>query len=681
MKSEQLQKKIKDLKILKNKIVESINSQDYILAQDLLKEYEEIFPFDVANCTIKAMLYAANNELKAAREILLIGLGECVFNYDINFSLGVIYQFEENFNESLQYYGKSLQYATNEQEKKTSTEAVENLVNIVMEQQPQKIKEIKNKLTEVQSKLGENDPRIFPLGSDGKSLVGKFISKKQENGHYVNMYKSVMYTDIVPQLSKLFKTETLYGRMFSKKAKVDISEDVVIPLSVMNNKTDITINLNDKEYLINKLLPNSFHYFPIREHGKLTINGNDSFFMGKPIRLKEKENKSTPKLVLYLFIDGLSQETVQGPMLKKLMPKTYDFFQDGAIFNNCYCSAEWTLPSLPTFFTGNYTTRHKLFHPSYIYSIGEKEVLLSEIFQDNGYLVTQICNNWRKTPLYGYLKGFDRIIFQPAVEGMECEEVIMEAIDHLEAFSERKNFLWLTIEDLHKVPDNLEPKVSSQIRNSLATRTIAHDTNETVFKSFDDKKIERYETEIKQIDFYLGMLYEYITSMYSEEEVLVLLISDHGQTFLKEDSSYFHEGRTRVPLLIKGKDIKKSEVEHIIENIDVLPTTLHLANLDHGLDIDGRLPKCFGGKEDKQYAYTESIYPGQTYKAVINDLTHRFMFESNHFVENDGRIDIEGFTVKLLNKVSYAEESKIYFEKVEKYLTVVYEHIKKIIKI
>jgi tetratricopeptide (TPR) repeat protein len=680
MKTEELQKKIKDLKSLKNKIEMCINSQNYIVAQDLLNAYEEAFPFDVTICTMKAILYVANNELKAAREILLIGLDECVFSYDINYNLGVVYQSEGNFNESLQYYGKALQYATNEQDRKAIIEVIENMFNIVMERHPQKAKEVKNKLAEIRSKLKENDPRTFPLGSDGKSLVGKFISKKGENGHYVNMYKSVMYTDLLPQLSNVFKTETLFGKMISKKANLEINEDIVIPISVMDTNTDIIFRVNDKEYKINKLLPNSFHYFPVREQGKLTINGNAPFFMGNPIPLQEKENKPTPKLVLYLFIDGLSQESIEGSMLEELMPKTYKFFKDGMIFNNCYCNAEWTLPSLPAFFTGNYTTKHKLFHPSYIYSIGEKEILLSEIFQENDYLVTQICNNWRKTPLYGYLKGFDRTIFQPAIEGMECEEVIMEAIDHLEAFNERKNFLWLTIEDLHKVPDNLEPKVSSQIRNSLSARTIVDDTNVTVFKDFDDKKIERYETEIKQIDFYLGMLYEYIKSMYSEDEILVLLFSDHGQTFLKNDPSFFHEGRTRVPLLIKGKGAKKNEIDDIIENIDVLPIALHLANLDYDLNIDGKLPKCFGGV-NKEYAYTESIYPGQTYKAVINDQIHRFMFETSKFVENDGMVDIEGFTIKLINKASLAEESNLYSEKIEKYISVVFQHIKKIIKI
>ena len=673
--------KISKLKLLKKSIEKSIELGQYEKAEEELDQYENQAPYDVSICTIKAALYLYQNKLYEAKNTLLKGSNECPFSYEINYNLGIVCYLKREFTKSLEFYFKALKYADSKEKKDMCIKTIQNLSETIAEKFPGKFSEFKDKFQSIKNKLQEIDARSFPLDGSKKSLVGRFINDETTEGHYVNLYKIESFTEIVPQLRTLYKTEMLQGQIINKETEMEVKEEMVLPISVKKLYSYINLKINNREYKINDVMPNTFHYLPIREKGKLTISSNSEFFLGNTIKIKDKVIKDKPKLILYLFLDGLSQEAVEGNKLKNLMPKTYNFFNDGLRFNNCYCNSEWTLPGLATFFTGKYTTNHKLFHSNWTYKIGNNEKLMSEIFKENGYFTTQICNDWRKSPLYGYNKGFDRTVYQPAIDGMGCEEVVMEAIEHLEAFKEKNNFMWLSFGDLHKVPDNIEPRISSQIKGSLYSRTTEQDNDETVFKSYDDKKIDRYETEIERLDFYLGILYNYINSLYSNDEVLIVLVSDHGQTFLKKDNGFLHEGRTRVPLLIKGINTETKNIEDIIENVDVLPMVLNFSNINYNLDIDGKLPSCLDGNYKREYAYTESIFPGQTYKAVINDCTHRFMFESESFVENDGRVDVENFNVSLIHKETKLDEKDKLQEKVEKYLEVVFNHIKKNIKI
>ncbi|NOH16444.1 sulfatase-like hydrolase/transferase [Clostridium cochlearium] len=676
MTKEELKEKVDQLKKLKESIETNICYGEYNKAKGLLYNYEKKFDSDITICTIKAAIYVAEGELEQAEKILLDGLSELPFNYEINYNLAMVYTFKGQLIKSLEFYFNALKYVDNEEKKDMCIKSIENLSKTVAEDFPEKFSEFKNKFQIIKNRIQEMDARSFPLDGNAKSLVGRFINEETLSGDYVNLYKIESFKEMVPQLRTLYKTEMLKGKIVEKEIEIEVKEDIVIPISVRNLNSYINLKINNNEYKINNLAPNTFHYLPIREKGKLTINSDSEFFLGYTIKMKDNFTKDKPKFILYLFLDGLSQEIVEGEKLKKLMPKTYKFFSDGLRFNNCYCNSEWTLPGLATFFTGKYTTNHKLFHSNFAYKIGNREKLMSELFKENGYLTAQICNDWRKTPLYGYNKGFDRTIYQPAIDGMGCEEVVMEAVEHLEAFKEKNNFMWLSFGDLHKVPDNVETKISSQIRGSLYCRTTEQDNNETVFKTYDDKKIERYKTEIQRLDFYLGILYNYINSMYSKDETLIVLVSDHGQTFVKKEDAFLHEGRTRVPLLIRGLNTERKNIEDIIENVDVLPMMLNFSNIDYNLDVDGKLPLCLGGDFQRDYAYTESIFPGQTYKAVINDYTHRFVFESENFVENDGRVDIGNFNISLINKKTGIDEKDKLQEKIEKYLEVVFNHIK-----
>nr|WP_253944692.1 sulfatase-like hydrolase/transferase [Paenibacillus sp. NEAU-GSW1] len=393
------------------------------------------------------------------------------------------------------------------------------------------------------------------------------------------------------------------------------------------------------------------------------------------------DKPKTPKLVFKIFIDGLSYKFLEQKGLENVMPNAYAFFKEGFISKNSYATSEWTLPSKASINTGKYPTNHKLLHPNFTYNFEKYNKLMAEYFKEAGYFTTKICTNWRTTPTFGYYKGFDRILYQNFIGGMDCKEVIMEAIEHLEAFSGKNQFLSISLMDLHNVPDEIENNLYAQVNTDIFYRLNTQNKGETsVLTKYDENKIIKYYEEIKRVDIFLGVLFDYINKKYNSEEFLVVLHSDHGQTFLEKENSISHESRRKIPIMIKGKGIPSLMSDETIESIDILPIMLHQCGIKIPDNIDGKLPKCFGGESERQFAFTQIIHPNQTYKVAISDDQHNFQFETEKKVGNDLTVCFENYTMMLLDKHTNRDEKDVYVEKLKFYEKVVFEHIKEFIR-
>ncbi len=282
---------------------------------------------------------------------------------------------------------------------------------------------------------------------------------------------------------------------------------------VKNNYQEVEININDQINNFESLLKDRFYYYKFNKNDELEIKSNKEFILGNKIEIKK--NKNLPSLVLNIFIDGLSQKFIEENNLENIAPNIYKFFKEGTICNNTYVTGEWTYVSLASFFTGKTTTNHRVFHPNYDTNNLIRNELYSEIFQNEGYLTAKIDGDWRSNPAIGYMKGLDRYLYQPSVREMHCDDVITETIEHLETFKNNNNFLWICIPDLHDVADEFETRISTQVRSSINCRAFEKSQETSVRKKKDDKKSERFGVQLKRIDTYLGLLFNYIKDNYN----------------------------------------------------------------------------------------------------------------------------------------------------------------------
>ena len=128
-------------------------------------------------------------------------------------------------------------------------------------------------------------------------------------------------------------------------------------------------------------------------------------------------------------------------------------------------------------------------------------------------------------------------------------------------------------------------------------------------------------------------------------------------------------GRTRVPLMIRGLNSSNNNSEELIENVDLLPSLLNECNIYYDKkNINGNLPFLLGGKK-RNYIFSESIYPNQTYKATIKDLKYEAYIESKEATKDNGSFNLKNATFKLfeyninkeINDKKLKEKYKSYF--------------------
>lgn len=666
------------VKSLGNEIEEALQNNNLEKAQSKIDEYDS-YVQDANIVTLRSNYYYLKGEHDVAIKVLKGGLQRFPFNFELNFNLGIMYQVIEDYLESLYYYAYAIKYAESEEKEETALASFRNLVSFLAESFPKDMETFSRKIEECEVLLSENDDREFPLDRNKESVVRKVFGKGTNDEYLVNLYKAFGVQDINASTWLYFKTELFKGRESNGKIEIPLHEPSIIPVSFIEPDTTIEFHTSENTYSFPKgyIQHNKYNYFRFNEIGSVRIKSDKPVFIGNPIALQDKPKAK--QLVLNIFVDGLSSKFIEMKDLETLMPNSHAFFKDGFISTNCYVNSEWTLPSVASMSTGKYTTNHRLFHPGFNYSFEKYSKLVQEYFKEAGYFTAQICNNWRVTPTYGYYKGYDRILYHNAMGGMDCRDVIAETIEHLETFKEKNNFLWFCLSDLHNVPDEIEDNVIGQVNTDIRYRVSKNKKGPTtVLTTFDEHKAERYYQEAKRLDVYLGVLFDYINKNYNKEDVLVILNSDHGQSFLEEDEFILHESRIKVPLMISGKNVPHVVSDEIIEAVDILPIMLNLCgiHMETAEEIDGQLPVCFGGNEERVFAYTEAIHPDQTYKAVITDKDHIFRFETIENVGNDGSVSLEDYTVALLNKWTKDDETSLYDHKVRQYEEVVYEHIK-----
>lgn len=662
---------------LKNTIISNIQNSNFEKAEELLEYYGKNFSFDLDYTTISAEIKISQGKLDKAKELLMKIYYKYEYNFNVNALLGIIYNFENNFNLATKYFMKAKflnQYISDDNINDMLSFA---LKNISTSEKELLTKNIKNIIT--------NSQRIYPYKNNYiKSNVPEYLGNNilqfsninYIQGIYDNYYceRDCNFVDIPISLYNHFKVEVIPGNEFNEY-EYTANCDSIIPIMIKDNNSSIDFIINGEKIEFNTLIKNRFYYYPISQNDKILLKSNNSFIIGNIINLKVNKNK--PKLVLNIFIDGLSQKIIDEYKLKNLMPYTNKFFKKGTICENTYVSGEWTYVGLASFFTGMYTSNHRVFHPQYDTDNIITKKLYSELFKENNYNTAKIDGDWRSNPAIGYAKGFNRTLYQPSVRGMHCTDVITETIEHIESFKNTNNFIWICIPDLHDIADEFETSLSTQINSSIHIRPTKKTNQSSVRKTFDITKKERYKVQLKRIDSYLNLLFNYIEENFSNDEIIVSLISDHGQGyFIENGGETLDEKRVKVPLMIRGKDIKSGKCNEMIQGLDLFPIILKSTNITDFHDRDGNLPKYFGGNKEREYCISETIFPNTPYKAVINDKEFSFYFKSIEKVTSDGMIKLRNYKVKLVNKTTTEIETDKHVELVKNYTNIILDHIK-----
>lgn len=658
----------------KNNIIENISRNNLDIAKNILDEYKKVNKYDMDIYILESMILMQNGQYEKAKEILLEIYYKYELNFDINYTLGVVYKNLKKYEKATWYFLICL--SLNKSEEQMISQELHQMKKFITSEQFIKLN------NDIKNKSGFYF-RNFPVKNDDSTYIGENIKGSNNQNHIVGIYDNYceerddLKLDIHSKMHMhLLKHEILKANK-TNEWEFETNCKSVIPIMVLNDKTKVKMKIGQDEYILKELLPYRYYYYPLDQSTKVYISSNEEFVLGKIIELKSDDKK--PKLVLNIFIDGLSQQYIEEHSLEKIAPNVHKFFSKGTIMNNCHAAGDWTYTSIANMYSGLYTANHRIYHDVYDSKNMYKHKLFTEILNENGFFNCNIGGDWRTLPSQGYIKGIDRFLYQYYARGMHCEDVIMETIEHLEAFKNKNNFLWITLSDLHDIPDQFEPKLSGQFFGDIESRIEKEACSISVEANHSKGKVKNYGIQLKRMDTYLGLLFNYIKENYNEDEILISLVSDHGQNFLYNTNDFLDEQRTKVPMMFRGKNIKKQVCNEFISTLDLFPSILKLLKIENNIINDANLPRCFGGEKERLYTYSETLHRNKQYLAAINDKDHKFLFSSVELLGVDGRVKLEEYDVKLINRKNDTDDTEKYIDKTMEYCKIVLDHMREYI--
>lgn len=666
--------------------IESFLSQGNVEAsRELIEEYEKQYPDDIDVIAMKTRYNLLAGKIETAMKLALQGVRRLPLNADMYYNLACVYRIIGNKVLSYINFEKAnFLYASTQKGEKIKELGLNEKKDAILQEYTEEMEQTTNKEKLIQ--LKQDIDRIMNISKnnfgfmdhsfrDLEQIVGDYCENEFEKrfvgvfkDQFLSYYSKAGNMDVIHIKGEFIKAEdgkTVYINNLEQNV------EYLLPIACSQEGTIHFFEKAGNSNPIAQYFSNHFNYYRITNNTKVT-SSNKSYY-GKPISLKPiSRNK---RVVLSIFVDGLSQQILQGEAFKEIMPYTYEYFKNGIIFNHAYNAAEWTYPSIVNYVTGLDTTHHMLFHNELDCRMPLDVPTLAEYFQRHGYYTAMFSGDWRIIPPYGHARGYDRFVYQNATAGFKVYEVISDTINHLEAFKETNQYVWLTIGDLHDIADDLDLPVEVQKDLPLTLRTYEDKGVTSAKQDFSKNKKESYLRQAKYVDRWLHILYSYLEENYKEKDIVVSLFSDHGQGYLIGEGKHFlSKERSNVAFMFKGGLAKgQGVVNEIVSSCDYSLALRKIVDMEALEDkTDGRLPKVFGGVEEREWALTESIHPEDFYQAAIFASEETFFFINEYPVEDDGRFKLNNYQWWLED----LQGNIIQDEKLgNKYLDIILKHI------
>lgn len=678
------------MSLIKDKIETCLLNGNMEEAKCLIDQYEKEAPDDIDLVSMKTSYYLLADDLEAATVFALTGVRRMPTSGDMYYNLAFVCELKGQWLDAYLNYQKAIflyHYMKDEKEQELdlAEKAAQMLENFVEEmnqisdrEELNAEKEKLNALMDLTKKgWGFNDVSF----RNYSQIVGKYFYSSQEERRFVGIFKD-QFLSKYSQGENLnmdvmhLKGEFLHVQEGNEARIIDpknpeASMEYLLPIACSEENTVHMFQLKENKYPVMQYQKNQFSYYRV-PNDTYILSSNKSYY-GNPILLKRNPEKK--RLVLSIFLDGMAQQVIQGADFEKVMPYTYRYFKKGTICNRVYSASEWTQPSIATYVTGLDTTHHMLFHNKLDCSMPLDVPTIAEYFKNEGYYTANVAGDWRITPTNGHDRGYDRFVYQHQKAGFKVQEMITEAINHLEAFQDVDQYFWISIGDLHDVADGDDLPLDVQKDLSLELRTYEDKGQTSAKQSYSNNKKAAYIRLATHCDRWLQYLYMYLEEHYREDEIVVSLFADHGQGYLVETGRHFlSKERSNVAFMFRGGAAEgKGVVEEIMSSCDYSCILRKLAEVKQPeVPVDGRLPKIFGGLEERDYALTESIHPNDPYQAAVFAKEETFFFVNSCPVTDEGRFELTDYTYWLED----LQGNRIQNDELgQKYLNIVLKHI------
>jgi arylsulfatase A-like enzyme len=331
-----------------------------------------------------------------------------------------------------------------------------------------------------------------------------------------------------------------------------------------------------------------------------------------------KEDVGALRAVLFVTIDTLRADHVGAYGYERpTSPRLDEFAKESVLFERAYAPMPSTDPSHVAMLTGQLPRTTGVMANGYPITNPDVSSLASW-FRQEGYRTGAITSRAHLNPASLLLPGFDTFSAPTtAARSTEAAEALRRARTWLKRHGDRPFFLWVHFWDPHGPYDPPREAAPTMFVDAYRGRPLKRGmkggppAGEPYTKEAFDYAIGLYDGEIRYADEHVGALIDEVRERVGREKVLVVVASDHGETFDEMDETelyamnhgyWLRRAEVHVPLMFSwpGRLPVGRRVPHAVAATAIAPTIIELAREARGgaaappSDVAGLAPLMVG---------------------------------------------------------------------------------------
>lgn len=364
----------------------------------------------------------------------------------------------------------------------------------------------------------------------------------------------------------------------------------------------------------------------------------------------------------------------------------------GLLFERAISQSSWTLPAHFSLLTGLYPGSQMIrFAPDHNCKIRQDVLTVPEILSSAGYLTAAFTGGGYMSAGRGLGQGFE--VFQS--QGRRFEDNLEAVLDWLSANPEQPFFLFLHNFNAHRPytpPHSIYARFVTDVPPNCAGVSLSNKDFKTRAaqncfgaavsrwpRGVDPRSVEYlrnlYAAEVFYLDSLVGKVVERLRSLEILSGTILLVTSDHGDELFDHGGidhvKTLYQELIHVPLILSGPEIPEGRrVLSPVELVDIAPTLLDLAGVDHPVDFVGAslLSVASQTADHARPVFAATAYDSQRpafqrypydFKATVLVGDWKLIFKRRP----DGERDLELYNLRVdpeeISEVSSHEASKV----------------------
>lgn len=305
-------------------------------------------------------------------------------------------------------------------------------------------------------------------------------------------------------------------------------------------------------------------------------------------------------------------------------PNIDNFAKNGVLFETAIAQGPMTINACPSILFSLYPYEHGYYNCSCL--VPDKWSSAAEVLRDKGYRTFGISSNPHVTGRHGLAQGFEVFEEDLTWKDADCDELNQKFIEWLGNNKEKPFFAMLWYIDPHVAYNPPQEYIDKYIPDKQEQKYISDKVLSPVHKNLTtaEKQISKklYAAEVNFFDTEFARLIDYFEQTGLMENSLIILTSDHGESFWeKKDilgrqicghgNSLYGE-QIDIPFILSVPNQKKGKVvSKKVQHVDIVPTILEYAKVNYidSLPVRGESLKGLidGEGLERKYLFSQLI--------------------------------------------------------------------------